>query len=233
MVTGLFRGFAGPLFAVLISLPACAPPMPQESRSPGLSVETRVWDFGTLERGETKTESISLANRSRDTLQVTLHSTCDCLTATPSEITLPPGARATVRLDYMGDEIKAPVTKTVFIDPHDAGQPRIAFKVTGNVIPGTCPHLFAVPDPLLLDPADSSYPAARLTITNRGTEPLRIEEITCFGCINAWSQGEVAQGEATVLDITPLDDWAGRRWIEILSNDPVQPLKRITIVEFE
>jgi hypothetical protein len=212
---------------------ACAHRMPQDRRGSGLVIETEAWDFGTLERGETRTGHIALANQGSDTLRVYFHSTCDCLAASPSEAALAPGTEATIRLTYMGDEIKAPVTKTVFIDSNDPDNARFAFTVTGNVIPGSLPHLVGIPDPLPLDPSDPSYPVANLTLTNRGRETLRIEDITCFGCISARSRMELVQGEEAVLEITPLPDWTERRWIEIESNDPVQPLKRIAIVEFD
>jgi hypothetical protein len=202
-------------------------------RGQGLIAEPDVWDFGTIERGASAAESIMLTNRGADTLHVSLHSTCACLEAQPSEFTLPPGEKTAVELSYIGDEIKAPLTKTIFIDSEDSRNPRIAFKVTGSVAPGELPHLATLPDPLPLDPSAPSYPVAVLVLANRGKETLKIGEITCFGCINSWDQMELAAGEEVELEITPLPDWNERRWLEVKSNDPVHPLKRITIVEFD
>jgi hypothetical protein len=221
------------LLALVVLAGACAPRVAEERPGPSLGMKTHTWDFGTLERGKTKTESIPLTNQGLDTLRVTLYSTCDCLTAIPLEAALPPGGTATVTITYMGDEIKAPVSKTVFIDSNDPVTPRLAFKVTGNVIPGKAPHLVAAPDPLPIDPSNPSYPTTHLTVKNLGEESLDIAGITCFGCATAWGRMQLAQGDEVVIDITPLPDWADKRWLEIESNDPVQPLKRIAIVELK
>lgn len=225
MVAGLLLGS--------ILTPACSPRPPKDGRRAALEVWPRMWDFGTLQRGESKTKTISLTNHGPDTLHLSLHPTCDCLSAEPGVFGLAPGARQAVMLTYMGDEIKAPVTKTVFIDSDDPGSRRIAFAVTGDVTQGRSPHLVAVPDPLPLDASSASYPSAHLRISNRGEEPLIISEITCFGCINSWSRKELAQGEEALLEVELLSEWTDRRWLEVESNDPVQPLKRIPIIDFE
>jgi len=216
---------------VLFITIACAPHPAKQNAGPSLGVETEVWSFGTMERGRTATGTIWVANVGRDTLRLSLHSTCDCLSATPEQVRIPAGKKFTVDLSYMGDEIKDQVTKTIFIDSNDPERPRLAFKVTGTVTTGRAPHLVAIPAPLPLDPAAPAYPRAELKIENRGEETLEISEVTCFGCINTWSQKVLAGGEEAVLDVIPLPDWTDRRWLEIESNDPVQPLKRVMIVE--
>ncbi len=221
------------LAAALCFTIACAPHIAKEQAGPSLDIETEVWGFGTIERGETATGAVSVANVGSDTLRLSLYSTCACLTATPERASIEPQGGRTIALSYVGDEIKDPVTKTVFIDSNDLGNPRVAFKVTGTVIPGRAPHLVAIPDPLPLDPASPAYPQAELKLENRGEETLVIDEVTCFGCTNAWSQKTLAGGEEAVLDILPLPEWTDRKWLEIESNDPVQPLKKITIVELD
>jgi hypothetical protein len=221
------------LVAVLCMTIACASHPAKQKAGPSLAIETEVWSFGTMERGRTATGTVSIANVGRDTLRLRLYSTCDCLSARPEQARIPAGKKLTIDLSYMGDEIEDPVTKTVFMDSNDPERPRLAFKITGTVTPGRAPHLVAIPAPLPLDPAAPAYPQAELRLENRGEETLKIDEVTCFGCINAWSQKVLAGGEEAVLDVTPLPDWTDRRWIEIKSNDPVQPLKRITIVELD
>jgi hypothetical protein len=222
------------LLAALCLATACAPAhVTGEKRGPSLNIETEIWTFGTVERGETVTGGVRIANAGSDTLHLSLYSTCGCLRATPDRAAIPPGGKYTIEISYMGDEIKSPVTKTVFIDSDDQAAPRLAFKVTGNVTPGEAPHLVAVPDPLAFDVADPTYQVAQLKLSNRGRQALEIGEITCFGCTNTPIQKQLAKGEEAVLEIYPLPEWSENRWLEIKSNDPVQPLKRIAIVELD
>jgi len=222
------------LVIVLCVTVACATArIAEEKAGPSLAVGAEEWSFGTVERGETAKGTISIGNTGSDTLSISLYSTCDCLATVPGEAVIPPGRKHSIELIYMGDEIKDPVTKTIFIDSNDPANPRVAFRVTGTVTPGRAPHLVAIPNPLALDPGDPAYPQAELTIRNRGEAALEIFEITCFGCTNAWSQNVLAGGEEAVVEIVPLPDWKDRRWLEIESNDPIQPLKKITIVELD
>ena len=222
------------LVIVLCVTVACATArIAEEKAGPSLAIGAEAWSFGMVERGETAKGTISIGNAGSDTLRISLYSTCDCLTAVPRETSIPPGGKRSVELTYMGDEIKDPVTKTVFIDSNDPANARVAFRVTGTVTPGRAPHLIAIPNPLALDPGAPTYPQAELTIKNRGEAALEIFEVTCFGCTNTWNQNVLAGGEEAVLEIMPLPDWSDRRWLEIESNDPIQPLKKITIVELD
>jgi hypothetical protein len=219
--------------AALFLLVGCGQHAAREKAGPALSVDKDNWSFGTIERGEISRGRLVIANIGSDSLHLNLYSTCDCLSAVPEQATLPPGGKQSVDLSYLGDEIKAPVTKTVFIDSNDPETPRLAFKVTGTVTPGSAPHLSAIPDPLALDPALPTYPEGELKITNLGVDTLEIEEVTCFGCANTLGQRLLSEGEEAALIVVPLPDWSGKRWLEIRSNDPVQPLTKIMIVELD
>jgi hypothetical protein len=212
---------------------ACAQQARRSRTGPSFAIEAESWSFGTIERGETATGGVSIANVGSDTLRLSLYSTCDCLFAEPRETAVAPGEKRTIELSYVGDEIKTDLSKTVFMDSNDPERPRLAFKVTGTVTPGRAPHMVAMPDPLPLDPSDPAYPQAELKFENRGKETLEIGEVTCFGCINTWSQRTLPGGEEAVLEVILLPDWTENRWLEIESNDPVHPLKKITIVELD
>jgi hypothetical protein len=229
---GLAFGPAVALLILFVLGPACAPLGTGKPSGRSLVVGRSAWDFGTLERGESASEEIPLSNRGPDTLHVSLKPSCACVRADPEQITLPPGGSARVKVTYTGEEIKSRVTKTVFIDSHDPVDPRSVFTLTGTVRPGRAPYLVALPDPLALDPSSPSYPAAELEVTNRGMEVLRMTAVTCFGCTTTWTHLELAPGEEAMLEVTPVPGWTGRRWLEIESNDPLQPVKRISIVEF-
>jgi hypothetical protein len=133
----------------------------------------------------------------------------------------------------MGDEIKERVTKTLFIDSNDPARQRLSISVTGTILPGDLPHMTTVPNPLPVFGSQSGERVANLTITNRGRQDLLISEIRCFGCLSEWTEMELSAGEDTSLQIELLSDWFDKRWIEIESNDPVSPVRKVTIVELE
>jgi hypothetical protein len=232
--------------AILFCL-ACAPAKTVKETThsrtgPAINLSAESWDFGTLKRGQESAGEITAANQGTDTLSVSLHSTCDCLEARMESDRLAPGESLPVYLTYLGDEIKEKTTKTLYIDSNDEVYPRIAVTVTGKVIKGDGPHLMVEPDPLLLDPEDPHYPEAFLKLSNIGMKYLDIIDIRCFGCeVGHWERLALTAPEGSGEDAAPgriqnfkvrkLENWTGTRWIEIETNDPVTPIKKVAILE--
>jgi hypothetical protein len=210
---------------------ACTPRIVEKTPQPRLVVDNPVWEFGTMERGDTVTTWITLANTSSEPVSVSLYSTCDCLIPATETDRIDPADRSRIRLIYIGDEIKDKVTKTLYIDVDDTTGTRVSVTVTGQVTPGTAPHIVVLPNPLPV--AMSETAEALLTLTNRGGQMLRIGQVGCFGCLSGWTSREIEAGEEIPLPIEILPDWSGRRWIEIESNDPVTPSKKISIITLE
>jgi hypothetical protein len=198
-----------------------------------LILEMDKWEFGTLKRGETTTTEIGITNDGGDTLLITIYSTCDCLSAVAGAEMIPPGGSTSIRLSYMGDDVKARVTKTVFIDSNDPLRPRLALEVTGGVLEGDLPHLVAAPNPLPFEGASSDAETAMLELKNSGRQPLEIGAIRCYGCTIAWNALELVSGESVKVDIGLAAGWQGNRWIEIESDDPVTPLLKIAVIEMD
>ena len=238
--------------ALLIAL-SCAPAKTVKRTGPAIALSAESWDFGTLKRGEKNAGEISVSNEGTDTLSVSLHPTCDCLEARMESDRLAPGESLPVYLTYLGDEIKDRTTKTLYVDSNDEVNSRIAVRVTGRVIKGDGPHLVVEPDPLLFDPEDPEYPEAGLELLNRGGRPLEIIDIRCFGCeVGYWEPTSLAapgKGSGNGSGSTPeeqmisepvyvmelrvrkLGNWTGTRWIEIETSDPVNPVKKVSILE--
>jgi len=215
---------------ILIIMMACAPAKPVKRDGPAIRLSAKTWSIGTIKRGETVARGLAVTNQGTDTLVISLYSTCDCLRAAAETDTIPPAGQGLIWLSYTGDDIKDKMTRTLFVDSNDDTNPRLTFTVTGRVTPGEVPHLSAIPNPLLFDASDPSYPAAFVTITNKGGQALEITAVRCFGCISEWSQNALSRGEQAVLQIEALPDWPQQRWIEIESNDPVSPVKKIAII---
>lgn len=221
------------LLVVLFTTFSCAPRLNREGAGPSVEIESPVWEFGTIKRGETVTTEITVANSGTDTLSISLYSTCDCLIAETPAHRIAAGERTSVLLTYIGDEVRDRVTKTLYIDTNDTLNPRITIDVTGTILPGELPHMAVIPNPLPVGISAAGESAASLTLTNRGKLPLVIAQIRCFGCVNDWTCGEVRAGEKLTLRIDLLPDWHDKRWLEIESNDPVSPLRKVSIIELE
>ena len=219
------------LAALLILAVSCTPQNTQKTQGPAIVLDREVWEFGKLKRGEAVSTEIALKNTGTDSLHISLHSICDCLLGTAGAEAVGPGEKTSILLSYTGETIKDKATKTLFIDSDDQSNPRLAVTVTGEVLPGDLPHMVALPDPILFDKNDPPDAYRMLTVANRGKEELLIKDIRCFGCLNGWSQTTLGGGEEAQVDIELAPDWSGGRWIEIESNDPVWPVRKVVIVD--
>ena len=130
-------------------------------------------------------------------------------------------------LSLLGDEVREVTSKTLFVDSNDPIRPRAAITARGRVTEGEGPHLVVTPNPLPVEPASQG----RLVISNRGKQELVIRDVRCFGCSGDWTQTVVGGGEEAVLQVELLPDWPDQRWIELDSNDPVSPLRKVSLVE--
>jgi hypothetical protein len=227
----------GVMLGLLLSVYACGPRVGTRTASqaagPAIAVEREIWEFGTIKRGETVTTRIGVTNEGIDTLAISLYSTCDCLTAVTDAARLGPGEGSSLSLTYIGDEIKDRVTKTLYIDSNDTLNPRITIQVTGTILAGDLPHMVVVPNPVAVQESAPEGPVALLTVSNKGKQALTIEAIRCFGCIHTWSGTELKGGEKSNFQIELLPGWHDKRWVEIESNDPVSPTRKVAIVELE
>ncbi|MFZ1947270.1 MAG: DUF1573 domain-containing protein [bacterium] len=215
-------GLAAPFLATLIG---CAPPRPVPGQGPAIKVDREVWDFGTIERGDTVRTSLAVANAGSDSLRLAASITCDCLTASWERTVLPPRGSTEIALAMVGYEIKDATSKTLFLDSNDQSRPRVAITATGRVVRGRRPHLVATPSPL---PIEQWH--GELRIENQGREDLVIADVRCFGCGSDWSRLVLPAGRDSILHVDAIPQWPDGRWIEIDSNDPVLPLRKISLV---
>lgn len=229
--------------AVIAAALACAPAgsvkrpaSPGKMAGPAIALSSRTWDFGTLKRGEKSSGEITVTNAGSEPLTVSLYPTCDCLEARMDSEEVAPGEALPIYMTYLGDEIKDRLTKTLYVESNDQSNPRIAVTVTGRVIPGDGPHLRVSPDPLLFDPEDPLYPEASLALDNIGRADLELKEMRFFGCVADLDPASLpisltGGGAGLVLRLEKLDGWSGTRWIEIESDDPVHPVKKVSVLE--
>jgi len=232
--------------AGIVSVMSCVPGKATRPPGPAIEISADVWDFGTLERGRSAASEIIVTNAGTDSLRVSLHTACDCLTASVDAPVIPPWGSSPISLVYLGDEVKDASSKTLYIDSNDSVRGRLTVTVRGKVVEGKGPHLVALPNPLPLKRAPGAdgdaagaggkpagFEPATLAVANRGGEDLVISAVRCFGCTSDWTERILRRGEEGVLYVDALPEWAGKRWIEIESNDPVAPLKKVPIVKMD
>ena len=135
------------IVVLLMAVISCAPAVTKKTQGPAIALDSEVWEFGSLKRGETARTEIGVTNKGTDTLHISLYSTCDCLVATAEVQTLAPGGKTSILLSYTGETIKDHATKTLFVDSDDETNPRLSITATGQVVPGDLPHMLALPDP--------------------------------------------------------------------------------------
>lgn len=201
----------------------------QERRRPNVVVDPEVWNFGTIERGETVKGRVTIRNYTDTTFSISVHSTCDCLRASTDKDVLRPRGETQINLSYLGDVIKERVSKTVFVKLNGTTPRQLKIDVTGTVIPGEKPHLSILPNPIPIERSKGT--SNLLEISNLGQEELAIDQIRCYGCKTNAVSLKLGSGEKAVIVVDLLTQWEGKRWLEIESNDPVTPLRKIAIIE--
>jgi len=222
---------------------ACAPFARGSHSGARIRLQTEVWNFGTIARGDTAKTEIGVSNVGTDSLRLAVNTACGCLSAAASPAIVPPQGSGKILLAFAGETVTEAASKTLFVDSNDPARPRVTITARGAVAEGTGPHLVAIPDPLgflrapaqveTAAPGQVRFTPADLTLSNSGHRDLLVSAVRCFGCSTGWNELALAPGESAVLEIAILPDWKGSRWIEIASDDPVTPLKRINLVELD
>jgi cytochrome c biogenesis protein CcdA len=101
--------------------------------SPGL------WDFGTIERGETAAGALHAENNGTSAMRVTLTPACGCLRADPPRMDLPPGSSGTFRLFFDSKDDLGKVSKAYIVGSGDGDGPAGSrlYSVEGTVVEPT------------------------------------------------------------------------------------------------
>jgi hypothetical protein len=116
------------------------------------------------------------------------------------------------------------------------------------VIEGGGPHIVLTPNPLPVWTRRETQPGGEpggsatdgsvtkvgtLAVANRGKAELTVKAIRGFGCAGDWSEVVLEPGAEATLQVETIPSWEDGRWLEIESNDPVSPLRKISLVEMD
>ena len=196
----------------------------------GLSAESTLWEFGSVKRGDTVNRTLVIRHEGGGVLTVSAHSSCECLTAELESQVLEPGEVTKLSLSFLGEDVKEKVTKTVHLYDGAPGSSPLIITVTGRVEPGDGPHIQCRPIPILFEKTGETYPTAVLGVINKGGAVLTVTGIRCFGCLASETAFAMGANERIEVEIGLIDGWSGNRWLEIDSNDPVWPTRKVPLI---
>lgn len=81
---------------------------------------------------------------------------------------------------------------------------------------------------------DIAYPLTKeIRVANRGQADLAVTEMRCFGCDTSERAFTLGGSEEIEIEVGLVDGWTGSRWLEVVSNDPVQATRKISLVVLE
>jgi hypothetical protein len=112
-----------------------APRLPADLALPGS------WDVGTIDDTAPVSESVTIRNTGRTTLEVRLLSSCSCLTAEPERLRLASGASGQVRLTLDPAGLSGGISKLVLAKVENANGLDRLLTVEGSVRSKTAPTL--------------------------------------------------------------------------------------------
>lgn len=208
---------------------------------PRLFVQPTTHDFGNIKQGEVVSYTFILTNGGGDLLKISnVTATCGCTVAKPEKDELIPGESTNLKVTFNSTGRYGKQTKTVKIFSNDPENPEVRLTITGIVV--------------LVDEVSESRPLIHFSETqhnfgkvnegniveysfvfkNAGGSTLNIKDVrTSCGCTAALvSKDNLAPGEEGTIKVE-LDtkNRSGKmsRTITVLTNDPVDPNKVLTV----
>jgi len=208
---------------------------------PQLVIQQTSYDFGDIKQGETVSHDFVLSNSGGDLLKISnVKASCGCTAAAPEKNELAPGesTNLTVRFNSAGRMGKQ--NKTVRVFSNDPQNPEMVLTITSNIVQSTD---VSGAGPVIHFP-ETQHDFGKVNsgdkvnytfrFMNKGESPLIIKDIkTSCGCTAALlSLDNLQPGqEGTLMVELDTKNRSGKmsRTISILSNDPKDPAKILTI----
>lgn len=200
-------------------------------------------DFGDIIQGEKVQYDYVITNTGGDILNITnVRASCGCTAALPDKRELAPGESTKIKVEFNSTGRIGKQIKTVTVHSNDTDKPEVTLKFSGNIVKGETATL-KLSGPSLEVPK-TQYNFGKVTegvvvdhiftFKNVGTEPLTIQEVkSSCGCTAALlSKKELKPGEEGELKVelnTANRSGKMSRNVTIISNDPKEPQKHLTI----
>lgn len=210
---------------------------------PKATMKQTDYDFKNIKEGKIVDHNFTITNTGGDLLKITnVRATCGCTVANPEKSELKPGESTTIKVSFNSNGRVGPQTKYVYVSTNDPANKEIKLKITGNVV-NSDNAASSVNVPKIYFP-ETQYDFGKINegtvvshtfkFVNKGKAALDISDIkTSCGCTAALlSSKQIAPGkDGTIKVDLDTKNRQGRmsRTITIISNDPEEPTKVITI----
>jgi len=211
---------------------------------PKIVVQQPEHDFGDIIQGEKVQHNFVVTNTGGDKLVITnVRASCGCTAALPDKKELAPGESTNIKVEFNSAGRVGKQDKTVYVTSNDKENPEVQLKFTGNIVKKETTNLKTSSGPSLELPKtqfnfgkviEGKVVDHTFTFINNGDATLSIKEVkTSCGCTVALlSKKELAPGEEGTLKVelnTANRSGKMTRNITIISNDPKEPQKYLTI----
>lgn len=211
---------------------------------PKVSVQLIEHNFGDIIQGNIATHNFKISNVGGDILKITeVRPTCGCTAAQPDKKELAPGESTSIKVEFNSAGRLGAQEKYVLVKSNDPQTPELRLILKGNIIKSTDNVKTVSEVPAILF-KESQFDFGKVTegkvvdhtftFSNNGKGTLEIKDIkTSCGCTAALvSSKSIEPGNNGTLKIEL--DTANRsgkmsRTITVLSNDPKEPNKVLTI----
>ncbi len=210
------------------------------SQEPGgskIRLSQDTWGFGAIQRGRQTSHVLVISNVGQKTLHIAqVRSSCTtCSVVEGYRQFLEPGESTEIKVTFKAEGRKGRVTKTVYIDSDDPGQPQVVFRLTGIVEKSDVPELLVDPNPWYPDTFSTDPTTDGLfVITNEGLSDLIVKAMEPQGCVVREKRvPQLAPGDSTQIHIG-FDPQSlackGERYVLIRSNDPFESELKVDVI---
>jgi len=123
--------------ALLLVLLLCVPAALQGAEAaPRLSLDPESWDFGRTLKNRVIEKQFTLKNVGDANLVIEkISTTCGCAAALLSEMTLPPGKSAVLRVTFDTRDFEGRVERKVLLRSNDRSRDPLEIKLQATVVP--------------------------------------------------------------------------------------------------
>ncbi len=207
---------------------------PAGSLQPGARIhfDSRVFDFGIIQKGAALQHTFVFYNRGTEPLEVTdVRPACGCTTAGEWTRKLAPDGTGSIAIKFDSAQFAGPISKTITVSSNDPAMPQTVLEIKGII--RTPVH---VSNPVVIFPAvsDPTQSTTRsVTIRHELEGALTLTDLQCDKPFFKPVLKEVVPGkefELQVSTVTPLESGTHTARIQMKSSNPDMPIVSVQAV---
>jgi hypothetical protein len=140
---------------------------------PDIKFEQKVYDFGTIQKGEQVTHVFNFENAGQAVLKIEqVKTSCGCTVPKNYTKETPPGGKGQIEATFNSSNFLGAIHKTIYVKSNDPDEPTVNLGIKGTIIT----DLMVTPQqPLRFDVVEQGQSATKsLMIKQTGTDELKI-----------------------------------------------------------